>query len=158
MSNSNFLNNAISVVSKAIELDQAGDYAEAYKQYQNSLDYFMMAMKYEKNDKLKALIRGKFTEYLDRAEKLKEHLAKSEDKRTKTKVGANGSSGGSQAGGGGGSGSGGKEDGDDQDPEIKKMRAGLSSEWWFSSCLFFSFSFSLSLPPPPTSRGSPVSR
>lgn len=81
----------------------------------------------EKNDKLKALIRGKFTEYLDRAEKLKEHLSKSEDKRTKAKVGANGSSGGSQAGGGGGGGGGGGKDDDDQDPEIKKMRAGLSS-------------------------------
>nr|XP_019046743.1 vacuolar protein-sorting-associated protein 4 [Kwoniella bestiolae CBS 10118]OCF25673.1 vacuolar protein-sorting-associated protein 4 [Kwoniella bestiolae CBS 10118] len=120
MSNSNFLDKAIALVQKAIDEDVKQNYAEAYKQYQDALDYFMMAMKYEKNDKLKELIRKKFTEYLDRAEKLKEHIAKSEEKRTKAKVGVNGA-GGSTAGGpdvkdGGG-------DGDD--PEIKKLRQGL---------------------------------
>ena len=44
------------------------------------------------------LIRKKFTEYLDRAEKLKEHIAKSEEKRSRAKVGATGG-GGSAAGG-----------------------------------------------------------
>lgn len=44
----------------------------------------------EKNDKLKELIRKKFTEYLDRAEKLKEHLAKSNEDRSRRAVGANG--------------------------------------------------------------------
>ena len=77
----------------------------------------------EKNDKLKELIRKKFTEYLDRAEKLKEHIAKSEEKRTRTKVGASGSSSAAQSGGPSvGEGGGG---GDNDDPEIKKMRAGL---------------------------------
>jgi len=72
----------------------------------------------EKNDKLKELIRKKFTEYLDRAEKLKEHIAKSEDKRTKAKVGASGATSGSTAGG--------PDVKDDEgDPEIKKMRQGL---------------------------------
>ncbi|GHJ83822.1 hypothetical protein NliqN6_0224 [Naganishia liquefaciens] len=121
MSNSNFLDKAIEIVSKAIELDTAGNYAEAYKQYQNSLDYFMMAMKYEKNEKLKALIRNKFAEYLERAEKLKEHLSKTDEKKAKAKVGANGASGGSQGANGG------KEGEDGDDPEIKKLRAGLSS-------------------------------
>nr|XP_019001022.1 vacuolar protein-sorting-associated protein 4 [Kwoniella mangroviensis CBS 8507]OCF64483.1 vacuolar protein-sorting-associated protein 4 [Kwoniella mangroviensis CBS 8507] len=120
MSNSNFLDKAIALVQKAIDEDVKQNYAEAYKQYQDALDYFMMAMKYEKNDKLKELIRKKFTEYLDRAEKLKEHIAKSEEKRTKAKVGVNGG-GGSTAGGpdvkdGGGEG---------DDPEIKKLRQGL---------------------------------
>ncbi|KLT43753.1 putative ATPase [Cutaneotrichosporon oleaginosum] len=117
MSNSNFLDKAISIVQKAIDEDVKQNYAEAYKLYQDSLDYFMMAMKYEKNDKLKALIRNKFTEYLDRAEKLKEHIAKSEEKRSRAKVGASGG-GGSEAGGP----STGK---DDDDPEIKKLRQGL---------------------------------
>lgn len=71
----------------------------------------------EKNDKLKALIRNKFTEYLDRAEKLKEHIAKGEEKRSRAKVGASGG-GGSEAG----APSTGKED---DDPEIKKLRQGL---------------------------------
>lgn len=80
----------------------------------------------EKNDKLKTLIRNKFTEYLDRAEKLKEHLSASADKRTKAKVGANGSSG-STPGNGNGDAANGAGGGDDVDPEVKKMRAGLSS-------------------------------
>lgn len=72
----------------------------------------------EKNDKLKELIRKKFTEYLDRAEKLKEHIAKSEEKRGKTKMGA--TSGGAAAPGGPD-----VKDGEGDDPEIKKLRAGL---------------------------------
>ncbi|CDZ96873.1 probable vps4-vacuolar sorting protein [Phaffia rhodozyma] len=124
-SNSNFLDKAIEIVQKAIDADVKQDYEEAYKQYQNSLDYFMMAMKYEKNDKLKELIRKKFTEYLDRAEKLKEHLTKSDEKRARVGVGADGSgkSAGAGANGGGG---GGKKD-DEDDAETKKLRAGLSS-------------------------------
>ena len=86
----------------------------------------------EKNDKLKALIRNKFTEYLDRAEKLKEHLSKSDEKRSRAKVGANGSTGGSSGaagvgGGAAGSGNGDAAGGDEIDPEVKKMRAGLSA-------------------------------
>lgn len=79
----------------------------------------------EKNDKLKELIRKKFTEYLDRAEKLKEHLAKSDEKRARVGVGSDGT--GKAAGGGG---TGGKKGGDDDegDAETKKLRAGLSSE------------------------------
>lgn len=94
---------AIAIVEKAIEEDTYQNYAEAYKQYMNSLDYFMMALKCkkqnmltsgysgiakscfsldEKNDSLKTLIRRKITEYLNRAEKLKEHLASIELKRT----------------------------------------------------------------------------
>lgn len=73
----------------------------------------------EKNDKLKELIRKKFTEYLDRAEKLKEHIAKSEEKRSRSKVGAEGG-GGSAAGG---PSVGGK---DEDDPEIKKLRGALA--------------------------------
>lgn len=62
------------------------------------------------------LIRDKFTSYLDRAEKLKEHIAKSEEKRSRAKVGASG---------GGGSEAGGPSSKDDDDPEIKKLRQGL---------------------------------
>jgi hypothetical protein len=91
----------------------------------------------EKNDKLKDLIRKKFTEYLDRAEKLKEHLSKSDEKRARVGVGADGS-GKSDAGGGGaggGAGKGGKKGDDDEgDAETKKMRAGLSSEFSAFGC------------------------
>lgn len=77
------------------------------------------------------MIRKKFTEYLDRAEKLKEHLTKSDEKRARVGVGADGSgkaAGASSNGGGGG----GKKD-DDDDAETKKLRAGLSSKFCITS-------------------------
>ncbi|KIO28383.1 hypothetical protein M407DRAFT_182013 [Tulasnella calospora MUT 4182] len=123
MANPSFLDRAIEIVQKAIDEDTNQNYAEAYKQYQNSLDYFMMALKYEKNDALKGLIRSKINEYLGRAEKLKEHLNAQEDKRAKAAVGANGK----ETGGAGGSGQKKGNEDDDNDPEIKKLRAGLSS-------------------------------
>lgn len=54
----------------------------------------------EKNPKLRDLIRSKVEEYLDRAEKLKDHIQSTEDKRQKEALGTNGKS----AGGGGGAG------------------------------------------------------
>ena len=36
---------AIEIVQKAIDEDVNQNYQEAYKQYQNSLDYFMLALK-----------------------------------------------------------------------------------------------------------------
>ncbi|KAG8913304.1 Vacuolar protein sorting-associated protein 4 [Tulasnella sp. 408] len=123
MANPSFLDRAIEIVQKAIDEDTNQNYAEAYKQYQNSLDYFMMALKYEKNEALKGLIRSKINEYLGRAEKLKEHLNAQEDKRARAAVGANGK----ETGGAGGSGQKKGNEDDDNDPEIKKLRAGLSS-------------------------------
>ena len=51
----------------------------------------------EKNDKLRLLIKKKVDEYLDRAEKLKAHIAKAES-RTPGVIGSNGKV---SAGGGG---------------------------------------------------------
>lgn len=76
-STSEFLDKGVDLVKKAIEADSAGQYEEAYKLYYNGLDYLMLAMKYEKNPRSKETIRAKFTEYLSRAEQLKEHLDKS---------------------------------------------------------------------------------
>jgi len=105
-------------VQQAIEEDVKENYNEAYDLYRNSLDYFMLALKYEKNDRLKALIREKATEYMTRAEKLKEHIQKINDKKTKTAVGAGGSNG--SAGGK-------RKDGEEEeDADLKKLRAGLS--------------------------------
>ncbi|KAI0271710.1 P-loop containing nucleoside triphosphate hydrolase protein [Gloeopeniophorella convolvens] len=52
MSSAN-LDRAIELVQIAIEEDKKQNYAEAYKQYQNALDYFMLALKYEKNERSK---------------------------------------------------------------------------------------------------------
>ncbi|KAL6950745.1 Vacuolar protein sorting-associated protein 4 [Hanseniaspora vineae] len=80
-----FLTKGIELVQEAIELDTGKKYEEAYKAYYNGLDYLMLALKYEKNPKSKDLIRAKFTEYLNRAEQLKEHLEKLQEQEQKNK-------------------------------------------------------------------------
>ncbi|KAI9360538.1 P-loop containing nucleoside triphosphate hydrolase protein [Pilaira anomala] len=113
MSNSDFLAKAIEIVKKATEEDHRGNYKEAYTLYQNALEYFMTAIKYEKNDRLKDPIRKRFVEYLDRAEMLKDFLDKQE-KKQREPIGANGVS---------------KNNGsnnDDDDPDMKKIRASLT--------------------------------
>lgn len=76
----------------------------------------------EKNPKLKDLIRSKVEEYLDRAEKLKEHIAASE---AKAKADADG--GRKAVSGGGGGAQAKKGQGEDDDADTKKLRDGLSS-------------------------------
>ncbi|KAI8923909.1 P-loop containing nucleoside triphosphate hydrolase protein [Entophlyctis helioformis] len=106
MANVDFLGKAIEIVKRATEEDGKGNFEEAYKLYTNSLEYFMTAMKYEKNDKLKESIRKKFTEYLDRAEKLKDYLNKQQKKKKPV-----------PAGGGGGASNGKKKEESDDDEE-----------------------------------------
>ncbi|KAF2481544.1 P-loop containing nucleoside triphosphate hydrolase protein [Neohortaea acidophila] len=117
MSNTDFLGRAIDVVKKAIEQDTAGEYEKAYQLYYQSLELFMLALKWEKNAKSKEMIRQKAGEYMERAEKLKNHLADN-DKSSKRKPAAMGSNGKSSGGAG-------KED-EDEDPENKKLRGALA--------------------------------
>ncbi|KAL8276529.1 hypothetical protein RQP46_011077 [Phenoliferia psychrophenolica] len=122
--NTNFLDKACDLVKQAIDADVKQEWAEAFKLYKNSLDYFNMAYKYEKNPKLRDLIRSKVEEYLDRAEKLKDHIQSTDDKRQKQAVG----SGGKATGGGGGGAGAVKKGGEDEnDADTKKLREGLSS-------------------------------
>lgn len=119
MSNTDFLSRAIDLVKKAIEADVAADYEKAYQSYYQSLELFMLALKWEKNAKSKELIRSKAGEYMERAEKLKAHLAETDEKRpVMNMVGANGNN----APGNGKS--------DDKegavDPESKKLRSALA--------------------------------
>lgn len=74
MSTGDFLTKGIELIQKAIDYDTGSQYGEAYTAYYNGLDYLMLALKYEKNQKSKDLIRAKVTEYLNRAEQLKMHL------------------------------------------------------------------------------------
>ncbi|KAJ5294095.1 hypothetical protein PENANT_c009G01846 [Penicillium antarcticum] len=117
MSNTDFLGRAIDTVKKAIENDNEGEYEKAYQMYYSALELFMLALKWEKNPKSKEMIRAKAGEYMDRAEKLKNHLA--DDRKKPSAVGANGKV--AQ-----GSGKGGKEDDDNgEDAESKKLRSAL---------------------------------
>jgi vacuolar protein-sorting-associated protein 4 len=120
MSNTDFLGRAIDVVKKAIESDTAGDYDKAYQLYYQSLELFMLALKWEKNAKSKEMIRAKASEYMERAEKLKNHLSDQDKRKKPGMVGANGSSTG-----GAGKGKDGEE-GDEVDPESKKLRNALA--------------------------------
>jgi len=112
MADCNFLQKAIQIVQQATEKDAAKDYAEAFRLYQLSLDYFMTALKYEKNEKCKQTIKSKVVEYMGRAEKLKEFL----DKSAKQPV-AQGSGGGHKKGE--------SDSGEDTD-ESKKMKESLN--------------------------------
>lgn len=120
-----FLGRAIEQVRKAIEADNAAQYDKAYQMYYQSLELFMLALKWEKNPKSKEMIRAKTSEYMERAEKLKAHLADADGKRKKPgMVGANGAS---SAGGTGA----GKEKGEDGgaepiDEDSKKLRSALA--------------------------------
>ncbi|CAG7945449.1 unnamed protein product [Penicillium nalgiovense] len=117
MSNTDFLGRAIDTVKKAIENDNDGEYEKAYQMYYSALELFMLALKWEKNPKSKEMIRSKAGEYMDRAEKLKNHLA--EDRKKPSAVGANGKV--AQ-----GSGKGAKEDDDNgEDADSKKLRSAL---------------------------------
>ncbi|KAK0266363.1 Vacuolar protein sorting-associated protein 4 [Friedmanniomyces endolithicus] len=120
MSNTDFLGRAIDVVKKAIEQDTAGEYEKAYQSYYSSLELFMLALKWEKNAKSKDMIRAKAAEYMDRAEKLKNHLAEQEtgNKRKPAAMGSNGKASN-------GSGKGKDDEDDEQDPESKKLRGAL---------------------------------
>lgn len=121
MSTGDFLAKGIDLIQHAIDLDTATQYEEAYTAYYNGLDYLMLALKYEKNPKSKDLIRAKFSEYLNRAEQLKEHLEtatkeKAEGKSTdnKGKVASTNNSNGNG------------NNNDDDDNDNKKLRGALS--------------------------------
>lgn len=90
MSNTDFLGRAIDTVKKAIEHDNEGEYEKAYQLYYSALELFMLALKWEKNPKSKEMIRAKAGEYMDRAEKLKNHLATLDNRKKPSAVGANG--------------------------------------------------------------------
>ncbi|XP_013404811.1 vacuolar protein sorting-associated protein 4A isoform X2 [Lingula anatina] len=92
MSNSTSLQKAIDIVTKATEEDKKKNYEEALRLYEHGVEYFLHAIKYEAHsDKAKESIRAKCVSYLDRAEKLKQHVSGKKQKPVK-----DGSSGGNK--------------------------------------------------------------
>ena len=92
---------AIDLVKKATDADNAEKYDEALNFYQHAIDYFLHALKCEfsrshslcytlrllhrisdeaHGDRAKDSIRSKCSQYLERAEQLKKHLAKGKGK------------------------------------------------------------------------------
>ena len=121
MSNTDFLGRAIEQVKKAIDLDQAGTYEQAYQQYYSALELFMLALKWEKNPKSKDMIRGKAGEYMERAEKLKNHIQQN-DPNNRKKPAAMGANGKASNGAGKGDADGANE----EDADQKKLRGQLT--------------------------------
>lgn len=64
----------MSLAKQATELDAAGKTEEAYRLYDTAIEYFLTAIKYEKNERMKDSMRKKVNEYLDRAEQLKKQM------------------------------------------------------------------------------------
>ena len=111
MSSQKHLNQAIELVKQATEKDEAKQYREAYNLYQRGLEYFMLYLKHDKNEKLKQMVRGKMSQYLERAEELRKIL----EQPKKVKDTSSTSGDGKGAAGG---------DDDDGDDEEKKKREG----------------------------------
>jgi vacuolar protein-sorting-associated protein 4 len=110
---------AIETVKKAIEYDEAANYEEAYKTYMSALELFMLAIKWEKSEASKQILKKKVAEYMDRAEKLKKHLASKDG-------GSNGNSKPAAMGANGKTGTNGAGGGDEEDADSKKLRGALA--------------------------------
>ncbi|KAM9308618.1 vacuolar protein sorting-associated protein 4B [Gastrophryne carolinensis] len=116
--NGTTLQKAIDLASKASQEDKAGNYSEACRLYQASVEYFLHVVKYDtQSEKARQSIRAKCVEYLDRAEQLKAYLKKSEKAPVKpVKEGAPRATEdkGNES-----------DEGDSEDPEKKKMQSQL---------------------------------
>ncbi|KAF7312087.1 AAA-domain-containing protein [Mycena indigotica] len=106
MSPQTSLNKAIEIVERAIQHDKAQNHQQACKDYMDALDYFMLALKYEKNEQFKILIRSKIDDYLARAEILKKTLSPPSPTVSAARAV--------------------KQTDATDDPETKKLRAGLA--------------------------------
>lgn len=110
--NGSTLQKAIELVTKATEEDKKKNYQEALRLYEHGIDYFLHAIKYEaQSEKQKETIRQRCTQYLDRAEKVKEYLKSGGDKKKAIK-----DSGGSK----------GSDSDSEKDSENKKLQERLS--------------------------------
>lgn len=116
---SNFKEQGVEYVKKAVEEDDAGNYRKAFPLYMNALEYFKTHLKYEKNPKIKEAITHKFVEYLRRAEEIRAILDSGGDGPK--------SNGGMAVNAGRKTKPKGRDGKDGEDPEQAKLRAGLDS-------------------------------
>ena len=107
-----FIPQAIEIVSKAIEADNANEYEKALNLYRDALGRFTMGLKYEKNEARKKLVIDRVEGYMKRAEELRDYIAKQNELDK-------------NAGGGSAEKKGGDKE-DDVDAEKKKLRGALA--------------------------------
>eukprot|EP00429_Kryptoperidinium_foliaceum_P002826 CAMPEP_0176007872 /NCGR_PEP_ID=MMETSP0120_2-20121206/3456_1 /TAXON_ID=160619 /ORGANISM="Kryptoperidinium foliaceum, Strain CCMP 1326" /LENGTH=437 /DNA_ID=CAMNT_0017340645 /DNA_START=185 /DNA_END=1495 /DNA_ORIENTATION=- len=106
-----FVPQAIEIVSKAIEADNAGEYEKALSLYRDSLARFTMGLKYEKNEARKKLVLERVEGYMKRAEELRDYISK----QNELEKGGQGGAATKMAG-----------DKEDEDAEKKKLRGALA--------------------------------
>ncbi|ETV96077.1 hypothetical protein H310_10718 [Aphanomyces invadans] len=108
-----FIPQAIQLVTQAIQEDTNKNYEAAFKLYKQSLEHFMIGVKYEKNPTSKEIIMKRVEGYMTRAEQLREML----EGQAKPKVVAAGGTAEKE-----------KDDEDnDGDAEKNKLRGALAS-------------------------------
>lgn len=125
MSQQRTIDKAIELANKATEADTAGKYEEALQLYLNCAEHFMHAIKYEiPSQEMRAKIREKVKDYMNRAEALKEALKKKAQKPVKASEGGPRKNSRDENGE---KGSGNDDDDDDEDKETKKLMAQVGS-------------------------------
>jgi len=107
-----FIPQAIEIVTKAIEADNAGEYEKALSLYRDALGRFTMGLKYEKNEAKKKLVFERVEGYMKRAEELRDYVSKQNEL--------------DKNGGGGSATKKGGDKEDDADAEKKKLRGALA--------------------------------
>ncbi|KAF2074089.1 hypothetical protein CYY_004618 [Polysphondylium violaceum] len=73
---SQLLRTSYTLIQQATNNDRVGNYQEAIRLYLTALEGFISALKIEKNERVRATLKAKMAEYMDRAEELKELLKK----------------------------------------------------------------------------------
>lgn len=120
-----FIDQGVAHAQKAIDYDRAAckandpeKYDNAKNSYLRAIDYYYTALKYEKNEKTKQVLRSKINSYVDRAEVMKDWLEKYEDTQK---------NGGGEPSGSGGAATGKKKEKKNEENEEEKLQSQLDS-------------------------------
>lgn len=118
---------AIQFDKTAIKSSNPEDFDNAKHSYLRASEYYITALRYEKNEKTKVLLREKVNSYLDRAEVMKNWLLKYEE--TKKQENENGTNNGNgDSGGSGGTTAPAKKKGQkEDDKEEERLRTQIGS-------------------------------
>ncbi|PAV81510.1 hypothetical protein WR25_05936 [Diploscapter pachys] len=85
------LQKGIEIMDTAVEADSNGNYQDALRLYEQAVEYFLRATRYEaQNEEQKEVIRTKCIKYIDRAEQIRKYLKGSEDNKKLVKEGNKG--------------------------------------------------------------------
>ncbi|PAV82643.1 hypothetical protein WR25_10335 [Diploscapter pachys] len=76
------LQKGIEIMDTAVEADSNGNYQDALRLYEQAVEYFLRATRYEaQNEEQKEVIRTKCIKYIDRADQIKKYLEDAKNKK-----------------------------------------------------------------------------